>query len=365
MYRIGIVGCGTIGRRLAETFERHDRTEVWGVCDLDADRAESFADEFDAEPFTDHTALFAGEVDVAYVGVPPVAHVEVATDALDAGAHVICEKPLAETAEAGEELVAAERAHDRVTAVNLPFRYTEGFRELRRRVLASEIGEVRRVELDFRFPQWPREWQDVSWLTSREQGGPLREVGTHFLFGVQEIFGPIREVSARVRYTGPDRYEQSIAGYFTVDGIDTAVDGAGTATGGNPVEGVIDLACNHAVSERNAITVVGSDGTLSLTDWYRLVAEPGEDDERVLVGEPTPTTDRLVNHVVTAIDATADGEASGTDTAAGGRAGDGVADLVSFAEANRVQRVVDSVFASEGDLLELPDEPILRSDGGE
>lgn len=331
MLNVGIVGCGTIGRRLAETFDAHQATTVWGVCDRDTGRASAFAEEFDAEAFGHHTTLVTEEaVDAIYVGVPPVAHVEVASDALAADNHVICEKPLAETADAGERLVAAERETDRVTAVNLPFRYTEGFRELRERVLAGALGDVRRIDLHFRFPQWPREWQDVSWLESREQGGPIREVGTHFLFGVQEIFGPIEAVSSRVQYSGPDRYEESVAGYFSVDGVD----------------GVIDLACDHSAGEENSITVLGEDGALTLTDWYKLLADRGEESERVVVGEPTATTDRLVDEFVASVE------------------GDG-GDLVSFGEANRVQRVVDGVFASEGDLIELPDEPLLRSPGGE
>ena len=328
MYRIGVVGCGTIGTRLAETFSAHDRTTVWGACDVDADRAESFAADYDAAAFTDHRAL-AGhdEVDAIYVGVPPTAHVEVARDALAAGTHVLCEKPLAETATAGERLVAAERETERVTAVNLPFRYTPGFRELRNRVLAGEIGEVRRIDLHFRFPQWPREWQDVSWLETREQGGPTREVGTHFLFGVQEVFGGIDNVTARVQYAGPASYEESVVGTFTADGV----------------HGTYDLATDHDASEENSITVLGTDGKLTLTDWYRLIADRGEETERVLVDERTATTELLVDEFVTAMD----------DPTTG--------DLVSFAEANRVQRVVDAIFASDGDPLVVPDEPDLRS----
>lgn len=328
MYRIGVVGCGTIGTRLAETFAAHDRTTVWGACDVDADRAESFAADYGAAAFTDHERLVERDaVDAVYVGVPPTAHVEVATDALAAGKHVLCEKPLAETADAGERLVAAERASDRVTGVNLPFRYTPGFRELRDRVLAGELGEIRRIDLHFRFPQWPREWQDVSWLESREQGGPTREVGTHFLFGVQELFGPIDRVDATVQYAGPDLYEQSVVGSFTVDGV----------------QGTYDLATDHAASEENSITVLGEDGELSLTDWYRLIADRGEETERVLVDERTATTELLVDEFVAAMD----------DPTTG--------DLVSFAEANQVQRVVDAIFASDGDPLDVPADPDLRS----
>ncbi|OYR82917.1 oxidoreductase, partial [Halorubrum distributum] len=226
MIQIGIVGCGVIGNRLAAAVAEHDRYELAAACDLDADRAASLA----ADHGTDRTATTTDHASL----------VERVGDHLAAGKHVICEKPIAADAETGRELVALAEETDRVTAVNLPFRYTPGFVRLREAVAAGDIGDPRRVELRFRFPEWPREWQDVAWLESREQGGPLREVGTHFLFGVQELFGPIDSVSADVGYSGPDAYEDDVAGIFRADGV----------------RGTIDLLCDHEGEEENSVTVV-------------------------------------------------------------------------------------------------------------
>ncbi|WP_284012170.1 Gfo/Idh/MocA family protein [Halobaculum litoreum] len=333
MYDVGIVGCGVIGTRLAESFADHPETTVAAACDVDADRAESFAAERDADAYTDHgTMLATADLDVLYVGVPPVHHREIAAAGLDAGVDVICEKPIAEDAEAGAELAALEAETDLVTAVNLPFRYTPGFVELRERVAAGEVGTPRRVSLDFRFPRWPREWQDVDWLRSREQGGPVREVGTHFLFGVRELFGGVDRLSAAVQYAGPDECEESVVGWFAAGGEGSA--DAGAVDTDAPVHGTIDLLTDHDRPEENAITVTGTDGELALTEWYRLVADPGTDDERELCADRASTTLTLVDEFVTALDG-----------------GDG--DLVSFAEATAVQRVVDAVFASDGDPLRI------------
>ena len=318
MIQIGIVGCGVIGNRLAGAIADHDRYELAVACDLDADRAASLAAEHGTEgaaTTTDHASLVERDgLDAVYVGVPPLAHREVVADALAAGKHVICEKPIAADAETGRELVALAGETDRVTAVNLPFRYTPGFVRLREAVAAGEIGKPRRVELRFRFPEWPREWQDVAWLESREQGGPLREVGTHFLFGVQELFGPPEAVSADVGYSGPDAYEDDVAGTFRAGGV----------------RGTIDLLCDHEGGEENAITVVGEAASLSLTEWYRLVRNRGRGDEATLVDERGDTVTALLTEFAGAVD------------------GDG-GDLVSFAEATRVQETLDAVRASEGD----------------
>ncbi|WP_224449265.1 Gfo/Idh/MocA family protein [Haloprofundus salilacus] len=324
VYDVGIVGCGVIGNRLAESFAAHDRTNVWGACDLVDSKVATFADEYDCAAFTDFRELIENDaVDLVYVGVPPVAHLDVTSFALEREKHVICEKPIAENADEGEKMVELAASSGRTTAINLPFRYTPGFVEMRERIRDGEIGRPKRINLDFRFPQWPREWQDVEWLRSREQGGPLREVGTHFLFGVQEIFGSVDRLSAEVTYTGPDAYEESIVGYFEVDDI----------------HGTLDLLCDHRQPEENSITVVGSESALTLSEWHKLVERSGdsgggEERETTLNETREQTTLTLVDEFVTALDG-----------------GDG--DLVSFEEANRVQRVVDAVFASNGAQLTL------------
>jgi predicted dehydrogenase len=327
MYNVAIVGCGVIGNRLAEAFVAHDDTVVWAACDLVESKVESFAAEYDCAAYTDYEVMVAEDaVDIVYVGVPPKVHREVVEAAVGAEKAVICEKPIAEDATVGAELVALEEATDQPTAINLPFRYTPGVRELIDRVDDGEIGEVQRIELTFRFPQWPREWQDVDWLAGREQGGPLREVGTHYLFGVQEAFDQIEWVDADIDYSAPGRYEESITGYFGVEGI----------------PGTIDLLTDCGVDEQNSMTVVGTEGSLTLLDWYRLAESAEGEEQQVVVDDPGENTLTLVDEFVAEL------EGESRQSSAGDLDGEG-GDLVSFAEANRVQHVVDAIFASDGE----------------
>src|SRR6056297_3545375 len=142
MYDAGIVGCGVIGNRLAESFADHEETAVSAACDVDEAKLSDFAEEYDCEAYTDYRDLVRSEdIDVVYVGVPPKHHPEIVTAALDAGKHVLCEKPIAETAERGREMVEAAQSSDRVTAINLPFRYTPGFVEMRERIADGAVGD--------------------------------------------------------------------------------------------------------------------------------------------------------------------------------------------------------------------------------
>ena len=318
MIQIGIVGCGVIGNRLAAAIADHDRFELAAACDLDADRAASLAADHGTDrtaTTTDHEALVETDgLDAVYVGVPPLAHRDVVADALAADRHVICEKPIAADAEVGRELVALEESTDRVTAVNLPFRYTPGFVRLREMIEAGEGGDPRRVELRVRFPQWPRAWQAASGLGARAQGGPPAAGGALFLFRGPGPFVPIETVSADVGYSGPERYEDDVVGTFRAGGV----------------RGTIDLLCDHEGEEENSVTVVGDEASLSLTEWYRLVRDRGREGEATLVDERGDTVRALLTEFADAVD------------------GDG-GDLVSFAEATRVQEVLDAIHASEGD----------------
>ncbi len=313
MYKAGLVGCGVIGTRFGDAISAHDELILEAACDVDSQRVGSFATEYGATAYTDYERMLAAaDLDFVHVGVPPALHPEVVTAALDNDRHLICEKPLAPNADDGAVMVDRASESDQVTAVNLPFRYTPGFRDLVHRVAAGKIGEPKRIELRFRFPRWPRSWQDVSWLESRDQGGPLREVGTHFLFGVQELFGPVERVSATVKYRAPDKYETSIVGTFSVGGID----------------GIIDLLTDHEQPEENLLTVTGTEGSLSLTDWHRLVADAGTTTASVLTADDTSTTRLLLDEFVDELN---------------GNGGD----LVGFHEANQVQRAIDAILASE------------------
>ncbi len=339
MYQVGIVGCGVIGSRLAEAFDEHERTEIRAVCDRVAEKADSMAATYDCEAVTVVEDLVTIDaVDIVYVGVPPKHHAAVVRAALGAETHVICEKPIAENAAVGRELANRACESDQTTAINFPFRYTPGFLEMRERIAAGEIGTPKRVALRFRFPQWPREWQDVDWLAGREQGGPLREVGSHFVFATQELFGGLVDVTTEIRYTAPEKYEESIVGTFLAGGdiagvdsseagradVEATTDADGAVAFSGSVHGTIDLLCDCAGSEENSITVEGTEGALSLQAWRRLISNPGEENERVITKEPGTTTLTLIEEFVTDIE------------------GDN-GDLVSFGEATRVQAVVDTI----------------------
>ena len=113
--RIGIIGCGGIanGKHMPSLKELND-VEMVAFCDLILERAEQAAKEYgtqDAKVYTDYKELLADPtIDVVHVLTPNRSHSFITVDALEAGKHVMCEKPMAiNSAEAKKMLDAAKR----------------------------------------------------------------------------------------------------------------------------------------------------------------------------------------------------------------------------------------------------------------
>ena len=114
--RAGVVGAGVFGGYHASKYAAHDRTELVGVYDPDQDRAQAHADKHGGKAYDDLDALIAA-CDVITVASPALYHHAAAKPALEAGVHVLTEKPLAATVDQARELVELARAKGLVLQV--------------------------------------------------------------------------------------------------------------------------------------------------------------------------------------------------------------------------------------------------------
>ncbi len=253
---IGIIGAGIIGNRLAQSFEKHPDIEIKRVCDLDIDRAKILAEKYNAE-YTDNIDDILGEdIDIVYIGVPPKYHSQLAIKVMNAGKHVIVEKPIALSVSEADDMIISRDKADVITAINLPFRFEPGIIQMKKEIENGLIGDIRLIELRFRFPNWPRKWQDTEWLKTSEQGGALREVGTHYFFALNEIFGEVDEVTAITNYPDEKSCEtQSTAILRLKNGLNCTM----TMLTGTDEE------------MQNTLIVYGNHGILYHYMWHRLV----------------------------------------------------------------------------------------------
>jgi predicted dehydrogenase len=179
-----VIGTGFIGTVHVEALRRIG-VQVRGVLGSTPERGRVRADALGVPRAYDSLAhlLDDSSVDVVHVTSPNDLHVSQTRDALRAGKHVICEKPLAMTAEESAELVRLAAKTGLVNATNFNIRYYPLNQHAHDAVAAGELGDVRLVTGRY-FQDWLLLESDWNWRLQPERGGALRavgDIGSHWL----------------------------------------------------------------------------------------------------------------------------------------------------------------------------------------
>lgn len=142
--RVLVVGCGYAGEQHARGFSAAPKAELIGVCDLNEARVTSLAEKMNVPAyFSFESALAAERPDIVAITTDEYHHDELCITALEAGAHVLCEKMMAHTLEAGEQMLAAAQRTGRTLGVNYNYRHVPAYLHLRDSIQNGEIGSPR------------------------------------------------------------------------------------------------------------------------------------------------------------------------------------------------------------------------------
>ncbi|MDA0168732.1 Gfo/Idh/MocA family oxidoreductase [Solirubrobacter taibaiensis] len=244
MIRWGILSTARIADRIVDGARGAENAQITAVGSRDLARARAWADERGIEhAYGSYEELLASpEIDAVYIPLPNSMHVQWSITALEAGKHVLCEKPLArDPAEVDRAFDVAER-EGRVLMEAFMWRFHPQTEEVVRLVRDGAIGDLRVIRAAFGFNlPW---MENVRWSAELE-GGALMDVGCYCISGARVIAG-----------TEPERVsgEQVLGG----DGVDARF--AGVLRFPGDVLATID--CGMDVHRRNQIEVVGSEGTI-------------------------------------------------------------------------------------------------------
>jgi predicted dehydrogenase len=177
---LGVIGCGGFGLFALQQFVQAPGIRLAGMAGTARPAAQAAARRYGLEDVEDIERLLARpEVDLVYIATPPFLHFEQAKLALEAGKHVICEKPLAMTVEQADELVAIAKQRDLLLVANLMQRYNPLFEmvgQLIKRKLLGELlhGYFENYASDENLPA-------EHWFWDRtKSGGIFVEHGVHF-----------------------------------------------------------------------------------------------------------------------------------------------------------------------------------------
>lgn len=147
---VGVIGMG-IGKYHADAVVRTEKAALTWICDLDEELLADMKDKFKvANTCTDYREMLKDpDLDCVIIGTPDQLHKKITEEALAAGKHVLCEKPLALTREDIEAIVAAAKKSDKKFMVGQVCRYTPGFVKAKELIDAGEIGELTFVESEY------------------------------------------------------------------------------------------------------------------------------------------------------------------------------------------------------------------------
>ncbi len=196
---VGIIGLGTIHALHMEGFRQaHDLARVVAVCDVDGERSSAHAARLSARPFRDYQDLLDDpEVDMVDV-LPHNLHAPVVTAALQAGKHVLVEKPMAPSVAECEELVRLAHSRNLTFTVAENTRFVAAYREVERLLHEGAIGTIRSVRTFIYGSEVDRLRDPTLWKGRRDGtvGGAVMDAGAHTFYLLGWLFGGVTEVRA-------------------------------------------------------------------------------------------------------------------------------------------------------------------------
>jgi predicted dehydrogenase len=191
--RVGLIGGGFIGRIHAEALRRLGYVDVVALAEANQKIADRLGEELSIpEAYGDwHDLMEKADVDSVHVLTPNRFHYPMSKAALEAGKHVLTEKPLAMNSRETAELVSLAKKGDRMHCLCHNMRYYPLVKQAREMVRRGEVGDIRLIHGQY-LQDWLFLETDYNWRLLASEGGSSRavaDIGTHWFDMVQHITG--------------------------------------------------------------------------------------------------------------------------------------------------------------------------------
>jgi UDP-N-acetyl-2-amino-2-deoxyglucuronate dehydrogenase len=191
--RFGIIGCGKIAPKHAAEAARHGK--LVAVCDIIKEKADELAHQFEAEAIYGIDQLLQADIDLLSVCTPNGLHAEHSIKALNAGMHVLCEKPLCISSIDAAKMIDAAQMNNRKLFVVKSTRYNPALQELKQVISGGQLGKLYSFQLNC-FWNRPMEYYKNSWKGSADlDGGALYTQFSHYIDAMLWLFGDVTSLS--------------------------------------------------------------------------------------------------------------------------------------------------------------------------
>ena len=191
--RTAVIGTGFMGRVHTEAIRRLGNVEIAAVAGETEELAKSFGEQMGIENVTgDYRKVLADpSIEAVHVCTPNATHFPISKEAMLAGKHVLCEKPLAVSSEEARELMEIAREKKLANCLNHNLRYYPMVQQMRRMRENGELGEILVVQGTY-SQDWLLYDTDWNWRIVAKDNGPLRvmgDIGSHWMDMVQHVTG--------------------------------------------------------------------------------------------------------------------------------------------------------------------------------
>ncbi|MCP3739453.1 Gfo/Idh/MocA family protein [Rossellomorea sp. BNER] len=184
--KIAIIGCGGIAfqKHLPALSKLTNKVELAAFCDTVQERAEKALKEFgdvNAQVYTDYKELLTdGSIDVVHVCTPNISHSMITVDALEAGKHVMCEKPMAINSEEAKKMLDTAKRTGKKLSIGYQNRFRNDSLTLHQACDAGDLGDIYFAKAHAIRRRGVPTW-GVFMDKEKQGGGPLIDIGTHAL----------------------------------------------------------------------------------------------------------------------------------------------------------------------------------------
>jgi len=199
--KTAILGTGFMGKVHAENVRRLGTVEIAAVAGSSDEKARVFGQTIGVDRSTGdyHTLLKDPEIQAVHVLTPNALHYPMCKAALEAGKHVLCEKPFTMTAAEARELVGIAKRTGLANCIEHNLRYYPVVQQIRRMIEAGDLGEILIAQGTY-SQDWLLYDTDWNWRLESKSNGPLRamgDIGSHWLDMIQHLTGlPVTAVCA-------------------------------------------------------------------------------------------------------------------------------------------------------------------------
>ncbi len=211
---VAIIGTGFGQKVHIPGFQAHHRTEVVAVYHRDINQAKAIANTHNIPKVCDTIAdiLTLPEVQAVSISTPPFLHYEMAKQVLQAGKHLLLEKPTALNADEAKELYRLAKEKGVIATVDFEFRFVPGWQLFAELLSANYVGKKRLIKIDWLGSSRADISRPWNWYSSQEKGGgALGSLGSHAFDYISWLFGSVRRLNAHLTTAIPTRLD-SVSG---------------------------------------------------------------------------------------------------------------------------------------------------------